>query len=59
VTAGAIAGPIVELDLRTLYLMNLVMYGSAAYRRDTFPTLLEILAAGGIDPIVDAEWPLA
>jgi len=58
VTAGAIAGPVVELDLRTLYLNSLEFYGSAVYRRDTFPALLDILAAGGIDPIVDSEWPL-
>ena len=58
VTAGAIAGPIVRLDLRTLYLKNLEFYGSAAYRRDTFPTLLEICAANGITPIVASEWRL-
>jgi NADPH:quinone reductase-like Zn-dependent oxidoreductase len=58
VTAGAIAGPVVELDLRTLYLKDLAFFGSALYRPDTFPRLLELLAAGGIDPIVDAEWPL-
>jgi len=58
VTAGAIAGPIVELDLRTLYLKSLAFYGSAAYRRDTFPALLQICAAGGITPIVASEWRL-
>ena len=58
VTAGAIAGPLVELDLRTLYLNNLEFYGSSTYRRDTFPQLLDVLAAGGIDPIVDSQWPL-
>ncbi|HEY4608184.1 MAG TPA: zinc-binding dehydrogenase, partial [Ilumatobacteraceae bacterium] len=58
VTAGAIAGPLVELDLRTLYLNNLEFYGSSTYRSDTFPKLLDILAAGGIDPIVDSLWPL-
>jgi NADPH:quinone reductase-like Zn-dependent oxidoreductase len=58
VTAGAIAGPLVELDLRTLYLNNLQFYGSSTYRSDTFPKLLEILAAGGIDPIVDSLWRL-
>src|SRR4051794_11402252 len=58
VTAGAIAGPLVELDLRTLYLNSLEFYGSATYRRDTFPKLLDVLAGGGIDPIVDSQWPL-
>jgi len=58
VTAGAIAGPLVELDLRTLYLKDLTFYGSTTYRHDTFPTLLDTVAAGGVDPIVDSEWPL-
>ena len=59
VTAGAIAGPLVTLDLRTLYLKNLEFYGSTTYRRDTFPKLLEILADGGINPKVDSTWPLS
>jgi NADPH:quinone reductase-like Zn-dependent oxidoreductase len=58
VAAGAVAGPLVELDLRTLYLRNLEFYGSAAYRRDTFPTLMRVLASGGLDPRVDSQWPL-
>ncbi len=59
VTAGAIAGPLVTLDLRTLYLKNLEFYGSTTYRRDTFPKLLAVLAAGGINPKVDSVWPLS
>jgi NADPH:quinone reductase-like Zn-dependent oxidoreductase len=58
VTAGAIAGPVVRLDLRTLYLRSLELYGSAPYRRDTFPMLMRVLAAGGITPIVHQRWPL-
>jgi NADPH:quinone reductase-like Zn-dependent oxidoreductase len=58
VTAGAIAGPLVELDLRNLYLKDLAFYGSTTYRHDTFRTLLDVVAAGGVDPIVDSEWPL-
>ncbi len=59
VTAGAIAGPIVRLDLRTLYLKSLSFFGSTAYRRDTFPTLMEIVAEGGIGPAVAEVRPLA
>ena len=58
VAAGAVAGPLVELDLRTLYLKNLEFYGWAAYRRDTFPSLMRVLASGGLDPLVDSQWPL-
>ena len=57
-TAGAIAGPLVQLDLRTLYLKSLSFFGSTAYRRDTFPALIRILAEGGIKPVVEATRPL-
>ncbi len=59
VTAGAIAGPIVRLDLRTLYLKNLEFYGSTVFRRETFPTLMHALESGVLDPPVGGCWPLA
>ena len=59
VTAGAIAGPLVTLDLRTLYLKSLSFFGSTVYRRDVFPALLRALAEGGIKPAVEATRPLA
>ena len=58
VTAGAIAGPIVPLDLRTLYLKNLSLFGSTAYLPKTFPALVEVLQAGGLSPAVARTWPL-
>lgn len=59
VAAGAIAGPHVDLDLRTLYLKNLSFFGSTAYWPETFPRLVEILKAGGLRPAVAAMRPLA
>ncbi len=59
VTAGAIAGPQVSLDLRTLYLKSLSFYGSAAYEPATFPALLEVLGQGGLKPAVAGVYPLA
>ncbi|KIC12168.1 hypothetical protein RA19_02670 [Leisingera sp. ANG-M1] len=59
VTAGAIAGPNVTLDLRTLYLKNLSFFGSTAYLQETFPRLMEILHAGGLKPAVAAARPLS
>lgn len=58
VTAGAIGGPVVALDLRTLYLKNLSLYGSAVYRRDTFSRLLDLVATGRLKPAVSGTWPL-
>lgn len=59
VTAGAIAGPHVKLDLRTLYLKNLSFFGSTAYLPETFPQLIEVLRQGGLQPAVSATWPLS
>lgn len=59
VTAGAIAGPEVTLDLRTLYLKSLSFFGSTVYRRETFPKLMRFLEEGGIKPVVDSTAPLA
>lgn len=58
VVAGAIAGPLVSLDLRTLYLKSLSFFGSAAYEPDTFPALLQILAEGGLQPAIAGRFPL-
>jgi len=59
VTAGAIAGPLVNLDLRTLYLKSLSFFGSTVYRRDTFRTLVDLTVSGKIRPAVASTWPLS
>lgn len=59
VVAGAIAGPLVELDLRTLYLKSLSFFGSAAYEPGTFEALLAVLADGGLNPAIAGTYPLA
>jgi len=59
VTSGAIAGPIVELDLRTLYLRDLSLLGST-YQPDTvFQDLVEYIEAGEIRPVVAETYPLS
>jgi NADPH:quinone reductase-like Zn-dependent oxidoreductase len=59
VAAGAIAGPMVELDLRTLYLKNLSLFGSAVYLRKTFPHLVDMIVAGRLVPFTTRTWPLS
>ncbi len=59
VTAGAVAGPRVGLDLRTLYLKSLSFFGSTVYLKETFPALIGILLDGGLEPAVYNEWPLS
>lgn len=58
VTAGAIAGPIVELDLRTLYLNDLELYGTTVYEPSVFADLVAHVEEGRIRPIVARTFPL-
>ncbi|WP_322084589.1 alcohol dehydrogenase family protein [Burkholderia sp. BCC1972] len=58
VTAGAIGGPKVDLDLRTLYLKNLSLFGSTVYLRETFPKLIEFVVTGRVTPFSAKTWPL-
>ena len=58
VTAGAIAGPMVPLDLRTLYLNDLELYGATVFEPQVFADLVSYIEAGQITPIVDATFPL-
>ena len=59
VTAGAIAGPVVALDLRRLYLQQRRLIGSTMHTPEHFRRLAEIAVAGGVEPIVAATFPLA
>jgi NADPH:quinone reductase-like Zn-dependent oxidoreductase len=58
-TAGAIGGPIVPLDLRTLYLNDLTLYGATVLPPEVFANLVRYIEAGEIKPIVAATFPLA
>ncbi len=57
--AGAIAGPIVELDLRALYLKDLQLRGCTVPDRAVFPALIGYIERGEIRPLVSATYPLA
>jgi NADPH:quinone reductase-like Zn-dependent oxidoreductase len=52
VTAGAIAGPVVQLDLRTFYLKQLEMHGSSQGTRADFRRILRYVEEGRIKPLV-------
>lgn len=58
VTSGAIAGPIVELDLRTLYLKDLTLIGSTRQDPRVFADLVRYIEAGEIRPVVSQTHPL-
>lgn len=59
VASGAIAGPIVDLDVRTLYLKDLTLVGSTFQDRVVFENLISYLEAGEIEPVVAKTFELA
>jgi NADPH:quinone reductase-like Zn-dependent oxidoreductase len=58
VTSGAIAGPIVELDLRTLYLKDLEMHGATVMPVGVFKNLVSYIDNGEIRPLLDKEFSI-
>ena len=59
VTAGAIAGPVVALDLRRLYLRRRMLIGSTMHTRADFADLADLARAGEVDPLVASVMPLS
>lgn len=59
VVAGAIAGPIVELDVRTLYLNDLSFFGCTYQPDAVMEDLVRYVEADEIRPNVAAQYPLA
>lgn len=59
VTSGAIAGPIVGLDVRTLYLQDLTFHGSTVVPPQIFRDVVGYIERGEISPVVAATYPLA
>ncbi|MEE8602969.1 zinc-binding dehydrogenase [Euzebya tangerina] len=58
VTAGAIAGPVVPLDLRRLYLHHRTLIGSTMHTPADFAELARIAVQGGIAPVVAESFSL-
>jgi NADPH:quinone reductase-like Zn-dependent oxidoreductase len=58
VTSGAIAGPLVELDVRTLYLKDLTFYGCTYQDDEVFQNLVGYIERGEIRPLVAKTYPL-
>ena len=58
VTSGAIAGPLVELDVRTLYLKDLTFYGCTYQDDAVFENLIAYIERGEIRPLVARTYPL-
>lgn len=56
--AGAIGGPLVELDVRTLYLKDLSLLGCTVLEPNIFTNLLRHIERGDILPLVAETYPL-
>ncbi|SFT68340.1 NADPH:quinone reductase [Pseudovibrio denitrificans] len=57
--AGAIGGPLVELDVRTLYLNDLSFFGCTMLEPQVFGNLVSHVEAGRIKPLVSQTFPLS
>ena len=56
--SGAIAGPMVDFDLRTFYLRDLTFTGSTVIDPAVMPRLVGYIESGAIRPVLAATYPL-
>jgi NADPH:quinone reductase-like Zn-dependent oxidoreductase len=57
-TSGAIAGPMVALDMRDLYLKDITLIGCTAWDAPVFPDLVSYIKKGEIRPLLAGTYPL-
>ena len=57
--AGAIAGPMVEADLRDIYLPDITLHGCTYQPPDVFERLVGLINAGDVRPLVSKTYPLS
>ncbi len=58
VSSGAIGGPLVTLDLRSVYLRDLTFFGCTAWGEPVLPSLVGYVERGEIRPLVAKTFPL-
>jgi NADPH:quinone reductase-like Zn-dependent oxidoreductase len=58
-SSGAIGGPLVSLDLRTMYLKDLTLIGCTAWDEPVFPQLVSYIESNRIKPLVAKTFSLA
>lgn len=56
--AGAIGGPLVELDVRTLYLKDLSLFGCTVLDPGVFNNLIKVIEGGDIAPVIARTFAL-
>jgi len=58
VSSGAIAGPIVDLDMRDMYLKDITLIGSTAWEEPVFSNLIGYIERGEIQPLLAETFAL-
>ncbi len=58
VSSGAIAGPIVNFDMRDMYLKDIHLIGTTAWDEEVFPNLVGYIERGEIKPVLAKIFPL-
>jgi len=56
--AGAIAGPMVEADLRTIYLNDISILGCTYQSPEVFARLVDLMRAGTVRPLISQTYPM-
>lgn len=56
--AGAIGGPIVEADLRRIYLRDITIHGCTFQPSKVFGALIDMVNAGKVRPLISRTYPL-
>jgi NADPH:quinone reductase-like Zn-dependent oxidoreductase len=57
--AGAISGPLAQIDLRTIYLKDLTLLGCTFQEDEVFENLVRYIEANEIHPVVAKTYPLS
>jgi NADPH:quinone reductase-like Zn-dependent oxidoreductase len=58
-SSGAIGGPIVNLDLRTMYLKDVTLIGCTAWDEPVFPSLISYIETNALRPLVAKTFALS
>lgn len=58
VSSGAIAGPVVSLDMRDMYLKDIILIGCTAWDKPIFSNLISYIERAEIRPLVAKVYPL-
>ncbi|MBS9719026.1 zinc-binding dehydrogenase [Pseudohalocynthiibacter aestuariivivens] len=56
--SGAIAGPMVEADLREIYLTDITIHGCSFMSREVFSGLVKLMIEGRVKPAIAKIYPL-